>query len=109
MITPEVTVNIFALLAISLLSVFLGLFVRKNLTKKSNLRISELENEMLNNHKEILELQKENIRLNAVLYKIHTTPFEKKEESEVHSNKQEADYIFKRSPSITLKKVVDSL
>jgi hypothetical protein len=63
MLTLEIPVNVFILLAIVLVSAFAGLSFRKRQVSKCTLRIAELENEVINNHGEILELQKEYINL----------------------------------------------
>lgn len=58
MLAIELTLNIYVLGGIVLLSFFLGFLVRRKQTRSMKKKVIELETEMLNNHADILELQR---------------------------------------------------
>jgi hypothetical protein len=58
MLAIELTLNIYLLAAILLISIFLGFIVRSSQIRSLKRKIVELEKEMLSNHADILELQK---------------------------------------------------
>ena len=89
MLTLELPLNVFVLLAIIFISAFVGFSLRKRQITKCNLRIAELENEMMDNHNEILELQKEYISLSSFLFGITKPQSEKNQQREIITNKQE--------------------
>ena len=55
----QITISIFPLLAVVLFAFAAGFFLRSAQLKDFRKKILELEKEMLSNHSEILELQKE--------------------------------------------------
>jgi len=59
MIESDVTVNVFLLSAILGLAVFIGYLLKGSRVAKKNARIRELEEEMMQAHAEILQIQKE--------------------------------------------------
>jgi len=63
MLTFEFTLNIMILSAIILVSAFAGFSFRKYQLTRSRVRVNLLEREIINNHSEILELQKEYISM----------------------------------------------
>jgi hypothetical protein len=71
MLAIQMTINVFVL-AGSLLAVFvLGFIFRSGQIASLRRKIIELENEMLANHSEILELQKENASLAQQMKQAH--------------------------------------
>lgn len=58
MLAIELTLNVFVFSGIVLASVFVGFMIRRNQISYLKQKIVELEKEMLSNHAEILELQK---------------------------------------------------
>jgi hypothetical protein len=71
MLAIQMTINLFVL-AGSLLAVFvLGFIFRSGQIGSLRRKIIELENEMLSNHSEILELQKENASLEQQMKQAH--------------------------------------
>jgi hypothetical protein len=58
MLALELTLNVYVLLAIIFVSLFLGFMIRKKQLKPLRKKVYELEKEMLTNHAEILELQR---------------------------------------------------
>jgi len=59
MISFDLTLNIFTLLGIIVLSIIAGTFGRSRQLARKNNRIFELENEMVQAHAELLDMQKE--------------------------------------------------
>jgi len=60
---PSFEVNVFWLPFIALLSAIIGFILRSAQLRKARQKILSLENEMLQNHAEILQLQKDMVRL----------------------------------------------
>ena len=58
MLAIELKLNLFVLAGIVLSSFFLGFMFRRNRINSFKQKVIELEKEMLNNHADILELQK---------------------------------------------------
>jgi hypothetical protein len=58
MLAIELTLNIFVLAGIIVFSILFGFLIRRNQISSLKKKIIELEKEMLNNHADILELQK---------------------------------------------------
>ena len=54
----ELTLNVYVLLLIAGISFLLGFWIRKKQIRPLKKKVYELEKEMLNNHAEILELQR---------------------------------------------------
>jgi hypothetical protein len=67
MLAFDVTMTIWWLLFLALLSAILGFFVRSRNISSLKRKLSELENEMLRSHADILELQKQNNELERKL------------------------------------------
>ena len=58
MLVIELTINVFVLGTIVLVSVILGFMIRSSQIRSMKKKIVELEKEMLSNHADILELEK---------------------------------------------------
>ncbi|HVM88894.1 MAG TPA: hypothetical protein VMT76_11965 [Puia sp.] len=63
MLTLEFPVNALILLAISAISVFIGFSLRRTQVINLRKKLLKAENEMINSHAEILEIQKEYINM----------------------------------------------
>ncbi len=59
MFTFEFSVNFLVLLSIAVFSGFIGFKLKKGMGAKKQTKINQLEKEMISNHTEILQLQKE--------------------------------------------------
>ena len=80
----ELTLNVYVLFLIAAVSFLLGFWIRKKQIRPLKKKVYELEKEMLNNHAEILELQRTNALLEQNLQssKIPVIPMNpQKEES----------------------------
>jgi hypothetical protein len=69
MLAIELTVNVFVLPGIMVISFLAGYLIRKAQIKSLNRKIFELEKEMLSNHADILELQRSKALLEINLQK----------------------------------------
>jgi len=91
MFAIDVTLNLFVLAGIVLVSLLLGWMIRRSQIKSLNKKIVELEKEMLSNHAEILDLQKNKALLerNLEASKIPVIPLNpsKDENADKHSEK----------------------
>lgn len=74
MLAIVIPVNVFLLGGIILFTFLAGFMLRKAQTKSLNKKVLELENEMLSNHADILELQKEKAGLEQRLKEFHIPP-----------------------------------
>jgi regulator of PEP synthase PpsR (kinase-PPPase family) len=63
----EVYMNILWLPVIVLLSAIIGFILRSAQLRKTRQKVFSLENEMLKNHAEILQLQKDIVRLQSIM------------------------------------------
>lgn len=63
----EVYLNVLWLPFIALLSAIVGFLLRSSQLRKARQKVISLENEMLQNHAEILQLQKDIVRLQNTL------------------------------------------
>ncbi|MDR3715381.1 MAG: hypothetical protein P4L51_21450 [Puia sp.] len=102
MFTIEFTVNILVIFAIALFSGFIGFKIKKGMGAKKQGKINQLEKEMLSNHTEILQLQKEYCLLEQKLKEL-TKPviamkIASKEEEQINEDQQ-------REPSSLMKKL----
>jgi len=61
----DLTINVIAFLSIVLAATFTGYFFRSRQIKKKQLKIQELRKEIVWNHAQILELQKEYVALES--------------------------------------------
>ena len=68
MLMFEITTNVFVFAAIALVAAFAGFIVRAGQLSRSRLRVMTLEREIIINHAEILELQKDFIALELKIY-----------------------------------------
>lgn len=59
----EVSLNVLWLPLLALLSAIVGFLLRSSQLRKTRQKVVSLENEMLQNHAEILQLQKDIVRL----------------------------------------------
>ncbi len=81
----EITINIILLAVIALVSASVGFLVNKSKLGKQRTAISKLEDEMLHNHSEILQLQKElaekeNIQSKTPIFSIKDSAAESSQE-----------------------------
>ena len=65
MLTIEVTLNIYLLASILVLSVLVGFAFRAGMVMKCRTKIEELEREILNNYEHILELERETLHMES--------------------------------------------
>jgi hypothetical protein len=63
MFAIEFTLSLFSLIVLTGSAIFIGYSFRSNKLKKRQMKISELRKEMVYNHAQILELEKENVLL----------------------------------------------
>ena len=70
MLTNEVTVNIYLLAFILVLSVFVGFAIRAKVILKYRKKIEELEREILNHCSHILELERETLQMETKIQDI---------------------------------------
>lgn len=83
MLAIIIPVNIYLFGGAILLAFFTGLIIRRSQIKKLKTKVLELENEMLSNHADILELQKEKANLEQKLKELHipVIPISSKDDS----------------------------
>jgi hypothetical protein len=74
MYNVELTINVLALTSLVFLAAMIGYAFRSGTTKKKQLRIRELRREIVYNHAQILELQKELVVLESKTNNITQTP-----------------------------------
>ena len=67
MLAFEVTLNIYIIISLAILSFATGFIFRSGQLRYLKSKIFDLEKEMLSNHADILELQKENANLERTL------------------------------------------
>ena len=70
MLTNEVTVNIFLLAIILVLSVFVGFAIRARVVLKYRAKIEQLEREILNHCSHILDLERETLQMETKIQDI---------------------------------------
>lgn len=71
MLAIIIPVNVYLLGSIILITFLTGFMLRKGQIKSLNKKVLELENEMLSNHADILELQKEKAGFEQRLKELH--------------------------------------
>ena len=71
MLTIQLNINVFLLAGIVAGTGLLGFIFRSQQIASLRRKVIELENEMLSNHSEILELQRENASLEQQLKQLH--------------------------------------
>src|SRR5579864_5640372 len=104
MFTFEFSVNLFVLLAIALFSGFIGYKIKKGMGTRKQSKINQLEKEMLSNHTEILQLQKEYCLMEQKLKDL-TKPViamkvaSKEEEQSNEDQQREASSLMKKLPT----------
>ncbi|MDF2187270.1 hypothetical protein [Paraflavitalea sp. CAU 1676] len=83
MLAIIIPVNVYLFGGLILSAFLAGFIVRKSQLKKLKMKVLELENEMLSNHADILDLQKEKASLEQKLKEHHipVIPISSKEES----------------------------
>lgn len=83
MLAIVIPVNVFLLGGIILFTFMAGFMLRRGQIKSFTKKVLELENEMLSNHADILELQKEKAALELKLKELHipVIPISSKEDS----------------------------
>lgn len=90
MIAIEVSINVLLFAGIILVAIFAGFSFRSNQIAKHKRKVVELEKEMLDNHSEILELQKENSKLSQQIKEIQIPVIAmKKSREDKSSDKQD--------------------
>ena len=85
MLVIELTLNVFVLTGIVIASFLIGFLIKRGQIQSLKRKIVDLENEMLNNHADILELQKNKALLeqNLQASKIPVIPLNPKKEEGV--------------------------
>ena len=81
MIAFAVNINAILLVALLILAFSLGYLLRSAQLKKQQRKIYELENEMLNNHAQILELEKRHAKLMELVERLQRNETRKEEEN----------------------------
>lgn len=71
MLAIIIPVNIYLFGTLIMLALLTGLFIRRIQIKKLKKKVFDLENEMLSNHADILDLQKEKANLEQKLKVLH--------------------------------------
>jgi cell division protein FtsB len=71
MLAIQLTINALLLLSIVITAAFLGFIFRSRQLWSLRKQVIELENEMLSNHSEILDLQRENASLEQQMKQLH--------------------------------------
>jgi hypothetical protein len=71
MLAIQININVFLLISIVLAATFIGFMFRSYQIASLRKKVIDLENEMLSNHSEILELQKENAMFEQKLKQLH--------------------------------------
>jgi hypothetical protein len=71
MLAIIIPVNIYLFGSLLLLAFLTGIIIRRTQSKKLQKKVYELENEMLSNHADILDLQKEKAILEQKLKELH--------------------------------------
>ena len=71
MLAIQLTINALLLVSIVLTATFLGFIFRSRQIASLRKKVIELENEMLSNHSEILDLQRENASLELQMKQLH--------------------------------------
>jgi hypothetical protein len=74
MLETEFTLNVLSLIGIVSGAMLTGFYLRSRQLKKKQYKISELRKEMVYNHAQILELQKEYVSLEKSLQGHHIAP-----------------------------------
>ncbi|MFT3826888.1 MAG: hypothetical protein QM731_23390 [Chitinophagaceae bacterium] len=99
MLAIVIPMNVFLLGGLLILAVSVGFIIRSTHVASLNKKIGELEKEMLTNHAEILELQREKAGLEQRLKESHipVIPISSVEEEKVMRNKLSQQSIKKHS------------
>ena len=71
MLAIQLTINALLFISIITIATFLGFIVRRKQIWSLRKQVIELENEMLSNHSEILDLQRENAVLEQQIKQMH--------------------------------------
>ena len=98
MLTNEVTLNIYLLFSVLVLSVLIGFAMRAKMISKCRAKIEELEKEIMSNYEHILELEKETLNMESHLQDIKSPVITMKAPA-----KEEA-VTSKKVPDISLRK-----
>lgn len=85
MLALEVTLNIYVIVLLVIISFGIGFILRRSQLRSLKNKISDLEKEMLSNHADILELQKENANLEMTLKHTHIPVIQIKNSKEENS------------------------
>ena len=93
MLAFDLTITVWWLLFVVVLSAILGFFARSRNISSLRRKLSELENEMLRSHSDILELQKQNSELERKLNESQSpvipmkSPKEEKSSQPIHKQR----------------------
>ena len=98
MLTNEVSLNIYLLASILVLSVFVGFAFRAGMILKFRAKIEELEREILNNYELILELERETLQMETSIQDIKSPVITMK------ATPKEIQVSSKKVPDISLRK-----
>jgi hypothetical protein len=98
MLTNEVTLNIYLLFTVLVLSVLVGFALRAKMISKCKAKIEELEREILHSYEHILELERETLSMETHLQDIKSPVITMKTPA-----KEEA-VTSKKVPDISLRK-----
>jgi hypothetical protein len=71
MLAIQLNINLFVLASVVAAAAFLGFIFRSRQISSLRKKVIELENEMLSNHSEILDLQRENASLEQQMKQMH--------------------------------------
>ena len=104
MFTFEFSVNILMLMAIAIFSGFIGFKLKKGMGAKKQAKINQLEKEMISNHTEILQLQKEYCMMEQKLKDLSKPIIamkiaSKEEEQEKADQQRESSSLMKKLPT----------
>jgi cell division protein FtsL len=98
MLTNEVTLNIYLIISVMCLSVFVGFAFRAKKILKAKAKIQELEREILNNYEHILELERESMNIETRMQDIKSPVITMK------SAGKEAEVTAHKVPDMSLRK-----
>ncbi len=98
MLTIEVSINIFVLALIILTSGWIGYSLRGRQVTKARMQIEALQREILRNHAEILELERENVNIEIRLQDIKSPVIP------IKTAIREEQEVNEKTPDISLRK-----
>src|SRR5438105_14745462 len=102
MFSIETSVNIVWLPVIVVISALVGFIFRSRQLKQSKKRILSLENEMLNNHADILRLQRELMELESKLPEFKSLVVSMKE-AQIEENEEKPEVVQRKKLGVSTK------